>query len=66
MLSVQTVKPAIIRLAVLVACVSATACVDTATAPRTPAASRAFRDTVGDTTACKSGYSVMDGRYVCN
>ena len=65
MSSFRRAKPAFLRLAVLVACVSAIACVDTVTSPRTPAARRALRDTVGDTTACLSGYAVIGGRFVC-
>ena len=45
-----------------------TACVDTVAAPLTPG-KRALKDTtgfVGDSTLCRSGYHIINGRIVCN
>lgn len=46
---------------------SAVACADSMTAP-SPRGVRAARDTVaeGDTTLCRSGWNIVNGRYVCN
>ena len=47
---------------------TAVACADSATAP-TPRGARAPRDTTvvqGDTTLCRSGWTIIDSRYVCN
>lgn len=45
-----------------------TACVDTLTSPL-PAGKRAMKDTTvidGDSTLCRSGYTIIGGRIVCN
>ena len=49
--------------------VTTVACADATTAPQ-PHGARAARDTTGfiqgDTLACRTGWSVIQGRYVCN
>jgi hypothetical protein len=64
-------QAAMIRLAILtMATFALAACERTLTAPdhpRRPAPNSARRDEIqGDTLSCRSGYIVVDGRYVCN
>jgi hypothetical protein len=51
-----------------IALVSVVACADSPTQPTVPGA-RAARDTIppieGDTLDCRSGWTVINGRYVC-
>ena len=49
--------------------ISTLACADSATAP-SPSGAKAARDTttgfIGDTLMCRSGYTIQEGRIVCN
>lgn len=62
-------KSRIFSLLGAVVLISTLACADSATAP-TPAGAKAPRDTttgfIGDTMMCRSGWSIIDGRIVCN
>jgi hypothetical protein len=61
----------IVRLALVIAALAATACADVMTEPsRAPNGARAHRDTtvgeLADTLNCRSGWVIMNGRVVCD
>ena len=63
-------KSRVLALLGAVALVSIVACADSSTEPVVTGA-RAARDTTtgfipGDTSECRSGWTIMGGRYVCN
>jgi hypothetical protein len=63
-----SMKSRVIALLGAIALVAAAACADSATAP-TVTGARAPRDTTvagGDTSLCRSGFTVISGKVVCN
>jgi hypothetical protein len=56
--------------ALAVTLVSTVACADMPSAPAPIPGAKATRDSIppleGDSTACRSGYSILSGRIVCN
>jgi hypothetical protein len=61
-------KSRVLSLLGALALVTTVACADSSTAPQ-PSGKRSLRDTTvlqGDSTLCRSGYSVINGRIVCN
>lgn len=65
----MSMKARVLSLVGAVLVFTAVACADSTTAPQ-PAGARAPRDTTGfipgDTTECRSGYTISQGRYICN
>jgi hypothetical protein len=55
----------VVRVALFASALAAIAC-STPTAPSPAVGKKPTRDVLGDTLSCRSGYSVQDGRYVCN
>lgn len=63
-----TSKNRLLPLAIALTLVAAVACVDSPTSPQA-AGKRSMRDTTvleGDSTECRTGWSVSNGRIVCN
>ena len=65
----MSAKARVLSLLGAILVVTTVACADATTAPQAHGA-RAARDTTGfiqgDTLECRSGWSIMSGRYVCN
>ena len=65
----MSAKARVLSLLGAILVVTTVACADATTAPQ-PHGARAARDTTGfipgDTTECRSGWTVILGRYVCN
>ena len=59
-----------LRIVLFLATLATAACVDASTAPVTsPVEGRAVRDTTvidGDSTQCRSGFVIINGRVVCD
>jgi hypothetical protein len=67
MFSARVVPSRLSRVVLVVAAVALTACADRLLSPApVNGRTKAARDIEGDTTLCRTGWSVMDGRYVCN
>lgn len=62
-------KSRLLSFVAAIAIVATVACVDSSTAPQV-SGERANRDTSaiiqGDSTECRSGYTIFNGRIVCN
>jgi hypothetical protein len=65
----MSAKARVLSLLGAILVVSTVACADATTSPQ-PHGARAARDTTGfiqgDTTQCRSGFTIISGRYVCN
>lgn len=62
----QFARKQLVRLAIIIAAIGAIACADAMTASAVNKRGKPTADLTGDSTLCRSGFAIVDGRIICN